>query len=236
LNPKLVTFDCALTLVKVPQGWSIGAFAADCARHVGLSPTAQDAELYRSMYKQRLPEFVAVNMSRDAARQEAFWYDLASDWLASTEMPMNSLEAMQEAAQELGFGPNSILFELYDDVIPCLDALDAMGIRAAVVSNWDYSLHRVLRMFGIYERFVSVKASLEEGVEKPDPRLFEIALAEAGYRPEDVLHVGDDPTDDLHGALAAGIRGVLIDRSLAQSKRPTIRSLSELPEAFAWID
>jgi len=234
--PRLVTFDCANTMVAVPDGWSMGWFAGSCARHIGLDPTLTDEAIYQAMYVKRLPEFLEVNLARDSERQAAFWARLAEDWLRETNLPMSSLPRMHEAAEELGFGPRSILFNLYDDVVPCLNLLDSLGVRAAVVSNWDYSLHRVLRMFGLYDRFVVVKASLEEGVEKPDPRLFQIALEEAGFSPGETLHVGDDPIDDIEGAAAACIRSVRIDRSLDRTTRPSIRTLSDLPEAFGWID
>ena len=102
------------------------------------------------------------------------------------------------------------------------------------MSNWDYSLHRVLRMFGIYDRFVSVKASLEEGVEKPDPRLFQIVLDEVGIDSADTFHVGDSYEDDVVGALAAGIRVARIDRGLVTNEVGVVRTLVDLPEAFAW--
>ena len=234
--PRLVTFDCAETMVRVPANWSMGWFTASCARHIGLDPTDEDAALYQQMYVARLPEFVAVNMSRDPGRQKAFWADLAEDWIKQTNLPQTALGQLHAAAEELGFGPHSILFDLYDDVSPCLDKLDRLGIRAAVVSNWDYSLHRVLRIFGLADRFIVGKASLEEGVEKPNPRLFQIALTEAGFSASDTLHVGDHPVDDIQGAAAAGIRAVRIDRSLQASQRPVISTLLDLPEAFAWID
>ena len=234
--PRLVTLDCAGTMVSVPNGWTLGAFVGDCARSLGLSATEADSTLYQELYVSRLREFVAVNMSRDADEQKRFWERLAVDWLTQTGRSLDLVAPMQEAADMLCFGPNSIVFKLYEDVLPCLDRLRDMGIQLAVISNWDYSLHRVLKMFGIYDRFIVVKASLEEGVEKPDPRLFQIALAEAGFSPEETFHVGDDPVDDLEGGLNAGIRSVLIDRSLSETKRPVIKTLTDLPEAFGWID
>lgn len=183
----------------------------------------------------RLTDFVRVNMLRDPVAQRSFWDQLARDWLDATRRPVSLAEPMQEAAEELGFGPKSIIFEIYDDVLSCLDALARRGIQVGVISNWDYSLHRVLQMFGIYDRFVTVKASLEEGIEKPDPRLFEIALHEAGFAPEDALHVGDDPVDDIAGAQSAGLRAIRIDRGLPATQLPVIASLRDLPEALDWI-
>jgi putative hydrolase of the HAD superfamily len=53
--------------------------------------------------------------------------------------------------------------------------------------------------------------SHEEGCEKPDPRLFEIALERAGARAGAVAHLGDLFHIDVVGARAAGIDGWLYD-------------------------
>ena len=70
------------------------------------------------------------------------------------------------------------------------------------------------------------------GVEKPGPRLFEIALREAGCEPHELLHVVDSPESDVAGALNAGAKPVLLNRSdtrLEPPYVPEIRSLAELP-------
>ncbi|MDK3161060.1 HAD-IA family hydrolase [Kamptonema cortianum] len=117
---------------------------------------------------------------------------------------------------------------MYEDSHDALDAVEKAGLRMAVISNWDISLHRVLRMLGIYERFEVVVASLEEGVEKPDTKLFEITLDRLGLPADSCLHVGDDPLADGHGARSAGMSAVLIDRNAAHSDGTVIRSLGEI--------
>jgi putative hydrolase of the HAD superfamily len=74
-----------------------------------------------------------------------------------------------------------------------------------------------------------------EGVEKPDPRLFELALEQAGGRPETTLHVGDFYWIDVQGARAAGLRAVLLDSAglYPEADCPRIRSLGELPDLLA---
>ena len=70
------------------------------------------------------------------------------------------------------------------------------------------------------------------GIEKPDPRLFEIALREAGCEPRELLHVGDWLESDVVGALNVGAQAVLLSRngaSPAPGDVPEIRSLAELP-------
>jgi putative hydrolase of the HAD superfamily len=49
------------------------------------------------------------------------------------------------------------------------------------------------------------------GVEKPDPRIFEIALAELGIGPEQAVYVGDTCFFDVAGARAAGLVPVHVD-------------------------
>ena len=72
----------------------------------------------------------------------------------------------------------------------------------------------------------------DEGVEKPDPRLFRIALDRAAARPESTIHVGDLYQVDVVGARAAGLRAVLLDET---NLRPDadcdrVASLGELVE------
>jgi putative hydrolase of the HAD superfamily len=82
-----------------------------------------------------------------------------------------------------------------------------------VVSNWDSSLHRVLSLHGLTPYFERVFASMEEGCAKPDPSFFRIAERHLALPPEQILHVGDNPVDDLEGARSAGWQSILIDRT-----------------------
>lgn len=225
-----MTFDCAQTLVEVD--WSIERFARACATDIGLSLPEEAYGRYYAMYVERLPEFLAINLRRDEIQGQAFWDRLAQDWLAIYGIDASHVAPLREASDRLGFGPGSTLFQLYEDVVPCLDELEARGIRGAVISNWDYSLHRVLKLFNVHHRFEAVLASLEEGVEKPDPRLFQICLEKLGVSPEETVHVGDNPIDDVEGAEAAGIRPVLIDRTGGLPN--SISSLHDLGRVLGW--
>src|SRR5262249_41006128 len=123
---------------------------------------------------------------------------------------------------------DAIAFRVFDDVLPTLSALRAAGVRLAVVSNWDVSLVPPLERVGIADRFEHVVHSAGVGATKPDPRVFEAALALLGLPADRVLHVGDDPVNDVQGARAAGIRALLLDRSGAASGEDAIASLTEL--------
>lgn len=231
MRPRLITFDCAQTLVDVT--WSVDGFLHACAEEVGLTLPRELFVPYRDLYVARLPEYWSVNQSRDPVKQAAFWRQLGEDWILDVGESTAWLPKIEAAAEQLGFGPESILFRLYEDTRPALDRLRQEGVRMAVVSNWDYSLHRVMGMFGLENYFDLVLASLEEGVEKPDPRLFHICLERLGVAPEDVVHVGDNPVDDGEGAVAAGIRPVIVARD--RSPLPgEIGRLTQLPEVLGW--
>lgn len=56
---------------------------------------------------------------------------------------------------------------------------------------------------------VAVFSSLE-GVQKPDPHIYQIAVARLGVKPEDCLYIGDGDSHELTGASQAGMYPVLI--------------------------
>jgi putative hydrolase of the HAD superfamily len=107
----------------------------------------------------------------------------------------------------------SIRFGAYPDAEPALRGLRERGMRLLAVSNWDCSLSAVLERCGLGELLDAVVTSAEVGASKPDPAIFRAALERAGSGPDQALHVGDTPEEDLAGARAAGIRALLIDRS-----------------------
>jgi putative hydrolase of the HAD superfamily len=86
------------------------------------------------------------------------------------------------------------------------------GLELAIVSNWDVSLHAVLDAGPLSGLIDVVVTSAEEGAVKPDPRLFEVALERLRVPAGLALHVGDSYDEDVLGARAAGIEGVLLAR------------------------
>ena len=130
----------------------------------------------------------------------------------------------------------SIRFSAYPDAEPALRALRERGLRLLAISNWDVSLHEQLAGTGLSGLLDAAVSSAEAGVAKPDPEIFERALAGIGVPPGAAWHVGDDVGADVEGALAAGLAPVLIDRggtATAPPGVPVITSLAELPALCA---
>jgi len=120
-------------------------------------------------------------------------------------------------------------FRPYPDVLPALSDLRERGMTLVVASNWDCSLPEWLGPAGITELVHGVVTSAEVGAAKPDPRVFERALAIAAAAPSEALHVGDNVDNDVEGAAAAGVRAVLVQRDgELPAGVDTVRSLREL--------
>jgi len=119
---------------------------------------------------------------------------------------------------------------VYDDVRLALDALRGQGCRLAVVSNWDSRLPGLLERLDLARQFEVIGVSHLEGVEKPDPALFQRVLERLGATPDQALHVGNLPDEDLAGARAAGIDGLLVDRQgRLDGSYATVPDLTNLP-------
>jgi len=100
-----------------------------------------------------------------------------------------------------------------DPAVPTL--LERFGARVplALISNFDHPphIHRMLDALDITRRFANITVSADVGIAKPDPRIFEGALAATGLDPSRVAYVGDTD-DDIRAAAAAGMMPVLIRR------------------------
>jgi HAD superfamily hydrolase (TIGR01549 family) len=101
-------------------------------------------------------------------------------------------------------------FELYDDALPVLTALHAAGLKIGLLSNTardldEFVAHHLLTVD-------AVLTSRAHGKTKPHETIFRHMLELLGVEPEDAVMVGDTLEDDVEGALAVGMRAVLVDR------------------------
>lgn len=123
----------------------------------------------------------------------------------------------------------SLRFAAFADVRPALDAARARGQRLVVASNWDVSLHDVLRDLRLEPLLDAILTSAEVGARKPSPAMFERALELVGAGPAQAIHVGDSIEEDVAGARAAGIEPVLVRRDDGE-RAPGVRTISTLSE------
>jgi len=123
---------------------------------------------------------------------------------------------------------------LFDDALPALAALSAR-YRVVALSNGNADVHRV----GIGRHFHAAVSAAEVGVGKPDARIFRAAAQAAGVVETEVLHIGDDPHLDGHGALASGMQMAWVNRTRAPwpddvAARPHAE-VADLAALCAWL-
>jgi putative hydrolase of the HAD superfamily len=116
-------------------------------------------------------------------------------------------DALAEPAMEVFLAARNAI-EFYPDA---LQALERLARRYAVVSlsNGNADLARI----GIGHWFSGIVSARSVGFPKPDARIFHAACSQARCRPEEVLHVGDDPELDVRGAIGAGLRSAWVNRN-----------------------
>ena len=122
------------------------------------------------------------------------------------------------------------------DVAPALAALKERGLTLVVVSNANGRLKHLFDRVDLTKWFDHVLDSHEWGVEKPDPRLFQLALEQSRADAARTVHVGDLYHVDVMGARHAGLReGILFDMAGLYEgvDCPRVTSLASLVE---WID
>ncbi len=114
------------------------------------------------------------------------------------------------------------------------DALAALGLRLACVSNSNGRAAEHLATCDVRRGLEFVVDSSVEGVEKPDPAIFRIALERLGVPAGRALYVGDLRAVDGRGAPAAGLHFVLLDPygDYAAPGEPAIESIARLP---GWV-
>ena len=125
-------------------------------------------------------------------------------------------------------------FDLYDDVLPTLEALRSHGLKLGLISN----TARDLDAF-VAHHALDVDASLSSrahGKVKPHESIFLAVLEQLGVPAAQTAMVGDTPTDDVEGARVLGIRAFLLDR---EGRFPDadarLTDLRELPAALGLV-
>jgi putative hydrolase of the HAD superfamily len=121
-----------------------------------------------------------------------------------------------------------------EDMVALARELAGAGVAVAVLSNSEGRLAELLEEIGLAAPFVEIVDSGRLGIEKPDRRIFEHALARTGCTAG--IHIGDSWAADVAGALGAGWRAVWYGRRAAPVDEPRVavaQSAAEVRAALA---
>lgn len=227
LIPKAISFDAHGTLID--SRYDPVRLLTEVLEESSLH--GRDVTTYPSLFRRRHPDYLEAVRDHGAEGRRRFWRSFIQELL---DIPIATASEIADEAERRTFQPTAGIWALYSDVMPILDRLREEKVRLVVVSNWDDTIHDVLEMLGISERFEFVLSSLEVGYEKPDPRIFAVAVRRLGYEPYQIAHVGDNPKDDVMGARFAGMFPIYLDRQSSEGTADCARiaSLSELARLY----
>jgi len=120
-------------------------------------------------------------------------------------------------------------WQLFDDVIPCLDSLD--GYILGIVTNGNsFQQRQKLERSGIQKYFERVLISEELGCHKPQREIFSVTCRQFGCDPADCIFVGDNLENDVIGPGQAGMHGIWLNRDRHQCADDSILTIHGLGE------
>ena len=171
-----------------------------------------------------------------AGSGESFWDEYDHAYAVSVGVPAHDVPA---AAKALGRTRNAWIWRWpIEESVVALRALHVAGVPIGVVSNASGQIEEVLRRSGVCQvghgDHVPVRVIIDShlvGIAKPDPAIFEHALAFfEGIDRSRIAYVGDSVTMDIGGARAAGLHPILLDPydDHPDADFARIRSLHEL--------
>lgn len=129
---------------------------------------------------------------------------------------------------------------VYPEAAECLAALHKK-YRIGIIANQALGTARRLEKYGLAAHLDLVVASAEEGMEKPDPRIFRLALQRAGCAARDAVMIGDRLDNDIAPAKQVGMKTVWVRQGFGGMATPltdreipdaSVQSLQELPAMF----
>jgi putative hydrolase of the HAD superfamily len=143
-----------------------------------------------------------------ADRSRRFWTEIYDLMLAALSLPAG------DGLRDVLYREFTSLanYQLFGDVPGTIATLEEAGVELGIVSNFEAWLEDLLETLGVKGSFPVRVISGIEGMEKPDPRIYLLALERAGVQAAQAAYVGDNPEFDVGPPSALGMFSVLIDR------------------------
>jgi HAD superfamily hydrolase (TIGR01509 family) len=230
-----ITFDFGNTLVRVDRA-GLAAVVADTAaeleRHGSIAAvdafTRVWAEERDRQFREEVPRFREVDLDQRVIRVLARlrgmvtpssgdrWDDVAAGRLVHGDEVSLTVTAYSRA--------------FVGRMVPLPEAegtlrrLSERGFTMGILSNWPLAatIDRYVAAHGWGPPLLrAVVVSQRVGTIKPHPRIFQAAASAMGLPPERLLHVGDDWSADVAGALAAGWHAAYLRGHQEDSPLPT---------------
>lgn len=216
-----VLFDAGNTLIYMPRRPEeiLQELCAQIGEAIGLEEAREACRQSERYYSQ--------NYRGYTGDQGEFWHRYHGE--ALRYLGIEDPKGEKAAFLSHGFGREGV-WQPYPEAEEVCRRLRETGFRLGVVSNGSITVSDLLSQAGLLPFLEVVISSQAAGVQKPDPRIFAVALDRMGVSAGEALYVGDLYEVDVLGARGAGLDAVLIDRERVWRDLdcPVIRSLEEL--------
>ncbi len=197
---RAVVFDVDFTIARPGPDLGPEGYVRLGRRHgLELDPTRYD--------EARHAAFATLKRHPELDHDEEIWVLFTERIIEG----MGGTGATYAAAVEMeGAWSHAHHFELYDDALPVLEGLRASGLKLGLLSN----TARDLEEFVAHHQLVvdAVLTSRAHGKTKPHETIFRRMLELLEVEAGEAVMVGDTVEDDVEGALAVGMRAILVDR------------------------
>ncbi len=220
--PKVIFLDAVGTLFGV-RG-SVGEIYSQFAQGFGVDVSADLLDhTFAESFKKAPPAVFPNTESQDLHSYEFNWWKAIAHQTFAQAGVLEKFPNFDQFFHKLYhyFATPQPWF-IYPEVKSALFTWQKQGIELGIISNFDSRLHQVIKSLGIHPYFSSVTISTEVGFAKPHPKIFQIALAQHGYKPHQTWHIGDSYEEDYLGANQAGLFPILLHR---QSPHPELQKI-----------
>lgn len=138
----------------------------------------------------------------------------------------NRLLYMQNICEQMGKSPFEYAMKLYycywdtilelmrpfDYVMPLFKYLKDKGIKIAILTDMTAHIqYRKIERLGLGKYIDCIVTSEEAGAEKPDVKMFKCIIDKLGFKPNEILMIGDSLCKDVDGAKTAGMKAILYE-------------------------
>jgi HAD superfamily hydrolase (TIGR01509 family) len=201
-SPTTILFDAGGTLVYLDY-----AFLARELRWAGVTVSPRVIRLAEYVAKAEIDQrLLETGADTDETRRRPYFRALLAHLGIESSLADMLIERFDAAHKQ-----DNLWRKMLPSTPTVLTELRKRGFTLGVISNADGRIAAILQQCGIAALFDTVIDSHEVGVEKPDPRIFALALDRLHTRPDQALYVGDIYGIDVVGSEQAGLQAVLLD-------------------------
>lgn len=166
-------------------------------------------------------EFESANLEKKKAMKDGkpdtdFWIEFAQK--RGIQLPKDwAQKYIATLKKSIGADPNMYVL---------IDQLKDNGLRVGMLSNIDDRYTKLIRDFGFYEPFDPCLLSCEMGLEKPDPKAYELLLKTINLPAEEIVFI-DDKAENVEAAKAIGIDAIVFESEKQVRDELTKRGILE---------